>query len=266
MTSIWDVKSLIHSNDGVQCNDNNLDGEVENVEACLGSVPSWVRIWSRDIIDARSKCGAKGEQHGREKENEDLASKPSVSELLNRRSIGDDDPEGQQGNWKKSCYCKISSSNQLNVVIDPPGIWVERIEALDRAGNQCYQHENDGDVVELECKGEPLRPSPMGMRCSDNSLSKDEIDDEENEYSSRYKDLGSYRDRDIVGVGRPDKAHGHGRNSGHTEAENQTTHDKLLLPSEVDLENSHVSCSSNDEQSKKHRTDGVIERLRRQAS
>jgi hypothetical protein len=151
-------------------------------------------------------------------------------------------------------------------MIDPPDIVVERIETLDRARNQGYQHKNDGDVVELESDGEPLRPSPMGMRCPDNSLGEDQVDDKEDEYSCRHEDLCGDGDRDIVGVARPDKTHGHCSDSRHTEAENEATHDKLLLPSKVDLENGHVGCSSHDEQNKKHRTDGIIECFRRQTS
>jgi hypothetical protein len=71
----------------------------------------------------------------------------------------------------------------LNVMIDSPDVVIERIETLDRASNQCYQHEHDGDVVELKRKREPLRPRPMGMRCSNNSLDEDQVDDEEDEYS-----------------------------------------------------------------------------------
>jgi len=64
----------------------------------------------------------------------------------------------------------------------------------------------------------------------------------------------------------PYKTHGHRRDSGHAETENQGGHDELLLPSHVDLENGHVGCGSHDEQKKKDCADGIVEFLRGQTS
>jgi hypothetical protein len=61
MTSVWDMESPVDPDDSVESNHNDLDGEVEDVKAFLGMVPSWVSEWSRDVADACSECRAESE-------------------------------------------------------------------------------------------------------------------------------------------------------------------------------------------------------------
>jgi hypothetical protein len=64
MTSIRDMESLIHSDYGVESNDNNLDCEVEDVEACFGVVPSRIIPCSWDVGDSCSESCSEGEDCG----------------------------------------------------------------------------------------------------------------------------------------------------------------------------------------------------------
>lgn len=185
-----------------------------------------------------------------------------MSKLFNWWSVRNDNSEEHQGDWKEGCHSKIGPTNELHVPINSPDVGRECVEGLDRASNQCYEHENDGDVVELECEGEPLRPCPMRVASSDDSLGEDQVDDEEDKYSCVDEDLGSDSDRDIARVARPDYPHSHGGDSGHAETKDKRRHDKLLLSSQVDLENGHVGCSAQDEQSQKDGTNWIIEGFR----
>lgn len=147
MAAIWDVESLVDPNDGVEIYHNDLDGEIEEVEACLGIVPGWIGARSRNIIGTCSECGAKGEQRGGEEQDKYLASESSMSELLDWWSVRKDNSEEHQGDWKKSCNGEVSPSDQLHVPVDAPDVVRKRVEGLDRAGDQCYEHQNDRDVV-----------------------------------------------------------------------------------------------------------------------
>jgi hypothetical protein len=64
VTSIRDMESLIHSDYGVESNDNNLDCEVEDVEACFGVVPSGICSCSWDVGNSGSEGCSEGEDCG----------------------------------------------------------------------------------------------------------------------------------------------------------------------------------------------------------
>lgn len=45
MAAVWDEKSLVDSYENVEVDDHDLNGEVENVEACFALVVGWVGNW-----------------------------------------------------------------------------------------------------------------------------------------------------------------------------------------------------------------------------
>jgi hypothetical protein len=68
------------------------------------------------------------------------------------------------------------------------------------------------------------------MACSDYALSKDEIDDKEQDDTRSDKYLCCNGNVDIGLVSTPNKPHSHGRYACHTETKKEARHDKLLSP------------------------------------
>jgi hypothetical protein len=131
--------------------------------------------------------------------------------------------------------------------------------------NKGYQHCDNGRIVELESHREPLRPRPIGMRCSNDPLSKDEIDDKDQDHTRSDEYLCSNSNVDVGRVSTPDKSQGHCRCPCHTETEKDARHDELLSSMEVHLEDGHVCYCSDDEQNEEDGCDWVIEGLCRRA-
>jgi hypothetical protein len=116
----------------------------------------------------------------------------------------------------------------LDISVDSPDVIVERIKRLHSTENKCYQNGNNRRIVEFESYREPLRPCPMGMACSDDALSKDQIDDKEQDNTSSDENLCCNSNVDVGLVSTPHKSHSHCRYPYHTEAKKEAGHDELL--------------------------------------
>lgn len=57
MATIWNEEALIDSYENVEVDDEDLDGEVEYVEACLILIVGWIVPWpcSTRVIDSRTE-------------------------------------------------------------------------------------------------------------------------------------------------------------------------------------------------------------------
>ena len=129
------------------------------------------------------------------------------------------------------------------------------------AENKGDQHGDNRRIVNFKSHREPLRPCPMGMACSDYALSKDQIDNKEQNDTRSDEYLCRNSNVDVGHVCTPNKPHGHGRYACHTEAKKKARHDKLLSSLYVDLEDDHVCYCSDDEQSQEDGCDWIIEGL-----
>ena len=78
------------------------------------------------------------------------------------------------------------------------------------------------------------------MRCSEDTLSEDQVDNEEQQDAGTDKDRCSYANLDIVWEASPDDSQDHSHYSSHAEAEGESTHDELVTSSFVDLKDGHV--------------------------
>ena len=87
-------------------------------------------------------------------------------------------------------------------------------------------------------------PTEVRMCCSEDSLSEDEIDDEEYQYASCDKDHGRDGNLNVVREASPDDSHDHGDDSSHAEAEGNGAHQILVTSSFVDLEYGHVASGT----------------------
>ena len=65
MTVVWDEEPLVDSYDHVEKDDDDLDREVENVEACLVLVVGWIRPWPFPtcVVDGSTESCACAEEN-----------------------------------------------------------------------------------------------------------------------------------------------------------------------------------------------------------
>ena len=88
-------------------------------------------------------------------------------------------------------------------------------ETLNRASDKCYQHDNNGYVICLKCYADNLRPRPVGMRSSEDSLGKDQVDYKKDDDTRSDEDLSRDGNIDVGQMRTQDKAHYTGGYSCH---------------------------------------------------
>ena len=96
------------------------------------------------------------------------------------RFLGEDDTKEDERDWKECRNGKIGCADELDIAVDTTGI-VRACKALHSAGNERCEHHHDRGVVEIEDERKPCRPGPVRMRCSEDSLGEDKVDDEQEE-------------------------------------------------------------------------------------
>lgn len=80
---------------------------------------------------------------------------------------------------------------------------IKSIEALDSNGNQRCDDQDDHGVIDLEDGREPFRPADPRAAGADNSLSENEVDDEQKRDPSLHKNLGGDGELQVPLLGCP---------------------------------------------------------------
>lgn len=147
----------------------------------------------------------------------------------------------------------------MEIAVDLESIGVESIEGLDRCSDYHDQHYTDEGIEDLECDRECFVPAEVRMRGTENSLSEDEVDEEQNQHACRYEDLCSDGDLDVVWVAGRHNSHDHGDDPGHTETKSHGAHNELVTLAVVQLEDGHVSGRASNEEDEEDGTDGHVD-------
>ena len=90
-------------------------------------------------------------------------------------------------------------------------------------------------------------PTTVRMRSSDDALSEDEIDDEDQHHASGHENLGRNGQSDVRGSCRPCYPQDAAGDSGHAKTEQHGRHDEFMSSLFVDLEDCHVGYGADDE-------------------
>jgi hypothetical protein len=105
----------------------------------------------------------------------------------------------------------------------------------------------------VEYVGDGLIPAKVRVGCSYNPLSEDEVDDEEDEDTSRHKDAGSDANLDVMWKAGPNDSHDHGDDTSHAETEHESAHEEFVSLAFVDLKYCHVTGGGEDEEEEEDR-------------
>ena len=196
--TVRDVEAEINAEDEVEMDDNNLDGEIEDVEARFGLIAGWMVPWSGlFVVGSHAVEGAETEENSGQQENDDLASETTGTKLIHScpardHDAQDDHDDGQQGDEGVE-----GLAVELQVPVDALGVVAESVKRLDRGGDEYDQCDDDEGVYRNEKRAGRLVPSEMGVACSDDAFGKDDIDDKEQDDAGRNEDVGSNGQRDV---------------------------------------------------------------------
>lgn len=260
VTAVRDMEPPIDAQAGVHCDDEHLDGEVEDVEAGLAVVPGRVVAGPRGHdVGAGSEGGAEAQQDGREQEDGDLGAEAAGAELVEAggardHEAGEDEEDGEEGDEGVE-----DLAVELDVAVDAAGVGVEGEEGLDGAGDEHDEGEDYDGVEGLEGGGESLVPAEVRVRGADDALGEDQVDDEEEDDAGGDEDLGRDGDADVGGAGGPDDAHDARRDARHAEAEHQARHDELMAAFAIELEDGHVRGGTHYEEEHEDGGDGDVD-------
>ena len=114
----------------------------------------------------------------------------AVAEIISGTSRGHDRSNGEQDDGEERDDGEEDAAEEHDIVINPAGVRVEREELLHHAGDEHDDDENDRDVEQLERQRHPTIPAQVRVRCPDDALGEDQVDDEENDDPRSDEDLG----------------------------------------------------------------------------
>ena len=228
---------------------DNLHGEIEEIEAPLVVVPSRVVNWSRGLEHCATAEGSPEAQESCSSEqNDDLRPPSTRPKLLNARFSGHDQTNDHHRQRQECDEHEVSSCGALDVDIDFFGVEIKGVERLDGCGNDDGEQQKNKSVEDEECPMKCPVPAKVRMRSSDYSLRKDEVDEQQNQNPGAHEDHCCNSDRDVVWVASPNNPHDAGHGSRHTETEQEARHEEFVAFALVRLEDEHVADCSEDEE------------------
>ena len=94
MAAIWNEEAPVDAYENVEVDDEDLDGEVEYIEACLVLIVGWVGAWPLPtcIIDSYTEGRTCAEEDRGQEQDRYLVPEPSATELLHTRLARYDKP------------------------------------------------------------------------------------------------------------------------------------------------------------------------------
>ena len=84
MAVVWDVETLVDSYEHVKVDDQDLDGEVEDVEACFALIRGRVGPWPCPacVVDSDAESCTRAEEGSSHEQDCHLVPKPAAAKLL----------------------------------------------------------------------------------------------------------------------------------------------------------------------------------------
>lgn len=181
MALVRDVEAPIDSYENIEVDDNNLDSEVEDVEACFVLVICRVGDWpfptcEVDTYTERCTCA---EKKRRQEQNCYLVPESPAAELLHTGLARYDEPSDDKWDGEEGDDRVESLTIELNIAVDALRVQVECIGGLDDGSDECDQTEDDDDIYGCEKRIEDRMPAGIWMTGSDYALGEDDVDNKE---------------------------------------------------------------------------------------
>ena len=234
---IRDIEAFVHPDDDVKEDHDYFNGKVENVETRFVLVNSGIarRTFPASEIctHAERRSCAKEDRGYEEKYN--LPSEAAMTKFLNpRRSWNGETTEDQQ-NGKERDDGVEGLAIEKDVSINAFGVQIQGVEALNDGNDEHDQGNHDEAVDGDEAVMKDGMPARIWMASSHYSLSKDDVDDEQQNDAGIDEDIGGNGDAGVGYSCGPDDAHDHGDYSGHAEAEQHAGDDEFVSTFQIDL-------------------------------
>ena len=261
MATVGNEEALVDPYKDVEIDDQNLNGEVENVEASfvliIGRMVSWSFPTSKVGRDTKRGTGA--EKDGGQDENGNLMSEPPAAKFLQTGLARDDEPADDEQDREEGHDGVESTAVELDVVIDAPRVQIQGIGTLNDGCDDSEEGEYNEDVQSEEGEVKNGMPAGVGMRGANDALGKEYVDDEEENHPGGHKDIGGNGQPRVVRVGRPCDAQDHGDDPRHAETEHHARYYKAVSFAHVDFKDGHVGNGANDEKDEEDGADWDVD-------
>lgn len=221
--AVGNMEPAIHPQRRVQDDDEQLDGEVEDVEARLAMVPSRVVAGARGLdVRADAEGRPEAEQDGREQEDVDFGAEAAGADFVETSLARDDEAGENEGDGQEGDESVEDTAVDLDVAVDAAGVGVKGVEGLDGASDEHDEGDADDGVDGRESEREGAVPAEVRVGGADDALREDQVDDEEEDDAGGDEDLRRHGDAEVGRARRPYDAHDAGCYACHAEAEHQT--------------------------------------------
>ena len=123
---------------------------------------------------------------------------------------------------------------------------------MNRDDDQHDEGDNDESVDGEEKPANSAVPAEPRMRCAEDALGEDDVDDEQQHHAGGHEDRGGNREAYIGDMGSPRDSNGVRGYASHAEAKGDAGEDEFVLPSQVHLEDGHVCDGADEEEDQEH--------------
>lgn len=130
-------------------------------------------------------------------------SKPPAAEFLHAGLARYDEPADDNRDGEERYDSVESPAVELNVAVDAFCIRIECVGVLDDGGDKGDEREHDKDACAWESVMDDWMPACVGMAGSDDALSKEEVDDKEQDHTRSDEYIGRNGYSDVMGVDGP---------------------------------------------------------------
>lgn len=216
--AVWDDELSVDARDEPEGHEEEVEGEVEDVESRAGEVPgNWcIQGSGRDESDARTVDGSHGEDGGGGEDDEHLSMQGALAEVVDGlwlegwvrlRDAGD----SHDGDRQQGCDGEDDVAEELDPLRGGLGESVGEVGLDDDTDDE----EEDGDAADQspdsDGQGNGLPPPEMWVLAADESLGEEEVGEDEDDDAGVDENLGG---RGETGVGRADSP-GHSERCGY---------------------------------------------------
>ena len=172
MAFVGDVEPLVHPYEHVKVDDQDLDGEVEDVEACFALIRGRVGPWPRPAceVDSDAESGPRAEEGSGYEQNCHLVPEPAAAEFLHTGLARYDETADDERDGQKGYDGVVGLPVELDVAVDAFGVGVECVEALDDSCDDGNETDDNDDVLAYKSPMEEWMPPCVRMAGADYAL------------------------------------------------------------------------------------------------
>lgn len=182
MAAIGDVEDQVDSESEIHPDNDDLDSEVEEVEAPLLVPPGWAHgpFWLEGVErGSTSKTGTKGKQSAGDQHNDRFVQESTLAEVIGLAHLWVEQGEENDGHWQEGEEEKVGAAATFHVKVDMGSVDICGKEGLSESDDEHDDEWDDDEEDGEEDLGQLLVPADVGVQTSKDTLSEEEVEDKQ---------------------------------------------------------------------------------------